>query len=398
MVALLLIGGVVVVFAAGWSTARALTPDAQPPPPTPVGHGPVESVYANVLERHPTGVVVANATGEVEYANAAASAQAGTHVGVLVDEAVARHLGVSLEGSSSSETLELHGPPRRVVVVSSEPLPAGRAVAFIDDISDRRRADQARTDFVANVSHELRTPIGALMVLAETLDGEQDPDVIARVVARMQGEGTRAARTIDDLLQLSQIEAGVERDLGPVALSDIVHEAVRRAAELAAVDDITISTLDTGGPVGPAADTAVVNGDRPQLASAVGNLVENAVRYSDPGGVVTVRVRSDGEFGEISVVDEGVGIPQRDLDRVFERFYRVDRARSRDTGGTGLGLSIVRHVANNHDGTVSVESIEGEGSTFVLRLPLVEVPGDANAVGRTAVETNAPNEEHEGVV
>ena len=395
METLLLIGGVVLVFAAGWSMARVLAPDVQPPLPTPVDRGSSDSVYVNVLERHPTGVVVASATGDVEYANAAASADDGTHVGVLVDEAVARHLAVSLDGASSSETLELYGPPARVVVVSSEPLPAGRAVAFIDDISDRRRADQARTDFVANVSHELRTPVGALMVLAETLDGEEDPEVIARIVARMQGEGARAARTIDDLLQLSQIEAGAERDLRPVRLSDVINEAVHRAAELAAANDIRLSTLDTAGSGGPIAGAAVVNGDRRQLASAVGNLVENAVKYSDPGQAVTVRLRSDGGFGEISVVDAGVGIPHSDLDRVFERFYRVDRARSRETGGMGLGLSIVRHVANNHDGTVSVESIEGEGSTFLLRLPLVEETDDATAIDDADV--NTPNDAHEGV-
>jgi two-component system sensor histidine kinase SenX3 len=224
------------------------------------------------------------------------------------------------------------------------------------------------------------------MVLAETLDGEDDPDVMCRIVARMQGEGERASRTIEDLLQLSQIEAGVERDVGPVRLSDVVNDAVGRSTELAAANDITISTLDPVGPEGPVAEQCLVNGDRPQLASAIGNLVENAVKYSDPGGVVQIRVRRNGGFGEISVVDDGVGIPRRDLDRVFERFYRVDRARSRETGGTGLGLSIVRHVAGNHHGTVSVESIEGEGSTFVLRLPLVEADGAGIASGADVID------------
>ncbi len=371
MLELLVVGGAVVVFAAGWMIGRSVAPIADVFTAAPVEAEFVDSLHADVLERHATGVVVADESGAAVYRNAAALALGGTHVGVLVAEAVARHLAIARSGESSAETLELYGPPRRIVVVSSEPLPSGRAVAFIDDISDSRRADQARTDFVANVSHELRTPIGALMVLAETIVGEDDPVVIERVVARMQTEAERAGHTIDDLLELSQIEAAIERDFGAVRLSDVVNDAVSRVTELAEAREITISRLDPVGPDGPVAEQAVVHGDRRQLASAVGNMVENAVKYSDEGDVVQVRVRRQGGDVEIAVTDEGVGIPRRDLDRVFERFYRVDRARSRTTGGTGLGLSIVRHVASNHGGTITVDSIEGEGSTFVLRLPLM---------------------------
>ncbi len=389
---LLVICGAVIAFVAGWSLARAFPP--QGPGIVPPAHTEVPeatSMFTDVLERHATGVVVAGPSCSVVYRNAAAHALGGTHVGVLVDEAVARHILAATQGELSSETIELYGPPKRVIVVSSQPLPSGRAVAFVDDISDRHRADLARTDFVANVSHELRTPIGALTVLAETLVGIDDPDVIERIVTRMQGEADRAARTIDDLLELSQIEGGMQREFGPVRLSDVVRDAVGRVAELAAAGDIELSTLDPVGPDGPIAEQSVVQGDRRQLASAVGNMLENAVKYSDPGDVVQVRVRSDGDDVEISVVDEGAGIPRRDLDRVFERFYRVDRARSRATGGTGLGLSIVRHVASNHGGGISVDSIEGEGSTFVLRLPLL----DAN-YGETDAGTNSENG-HEGV-
>jgi two-component system, OmpR family, sensor histidine kinase SenX3 len=363
------VGGAVVAFLAGWAMGarRAPTPPIIRDEPV----SPVDAVYADVLERHQTGVVVATPSGVIEYRNHAAERLGGTHVGVLIDEAVTKHLRLARDGTPSSETLELFGPPKRVVVVSAQTLPSGRSVAFVDDITDRRRADQVRTDFVANVSHELRTPIGALMVLAETLVDADDPEVISRVVGRMQGEADRASRTIDDLLELSEIEAGSERNLDSVRLADVVSDAVGRAVELAAQHDITISTLDPVDRAGPRAEQLVVTGDRRQLASAVGNVVENAVKYSDPGDVVQVRVRRDGDIGEIAVIDEGVGIPQQDLDRVFERFYRVDRARSRSTGGTGLGLSIVRHVANNHQGTISVESVEGEGTTFVLRLPLV---------------------------
>jgi two-component system sensor histidine kinase SenX3 len=254
-------------------------------------------------------------------------------------------------------------------VISARPLPHGRSVVFVDDISDRRRVEQTRTDFVANISHELKTPVGALSVLAETLVEETDLDTIARVVTRMLAETDRASRTIDDLMELSRIEMGTERSDEPVRIADVIRASVDRVTELAAHSGIMISTLAPVDADGTQADSLHVRGDRRQLVSAVGNLIENAVKYSEPGSSVQVRARRVDDSVEISVTDQGVGIPQRDLDRVFERFYRVDRARSRSTGGTGLGLSIVRHVAGNHGGEVSVTSVEGEGSTFVLRLP-----------------------------
>jgi two-component system sensor histidine kinase SenX3 len=171
-------------------------------------------------------------------------------------------------------------------------------------------------------------------------------------------------------MELSRIEMGAERSDEPVRIADVIRAGVDRVTELAARDGITISSLTTVETDARQADALTVFGDRRQLVSAVGNLIENAVKYSEPGSSVQVRARRVDDWIEISVADQGVGIPQRDLDRVFERFYRVDRARSRTTGGTGLGLAIVRHVASNHGGDVSVTSVEGEGSTFVLRLPI----------------------------
>ena len=390
VIALLSVAGAVVVFVAGWSWARATGPTPAPSPVAPPEPGPTHFEFA--LERQPTGVVIAAPSGTVRYRNPAAQALAGTHVGALIDGAIAQHLTVAARGDRSDEVLDLFGPPRRVVHVVTEPLEDGGAVAFVTDITERRRIDQVRTDFVANVSHELRTPIGALMVLAETLIGTDDPEIMQRVVRRMQGEADRASNTIDDLIELSQIEGASQREFGPVKLSDVVRDAVARVAELAAGNDIKLSSLDPVGPDGPLAEQAVVQGDRRQLASAVGNLLENAVKYSDPGDVVQVRVRHEAEMVEIAVTDEGVGIPRHDLDRVFERFYRVDRARSRTTGGTGLGLSIVRHVASNHGGEISVDSIEGEGSTFLLRLPLLEAQP-----GRGDAPTKSENDHEEGV-
>jgi len=308
-------------------------------------------------------VVVADRGGRVAYRNAAAAAFAGTHAAVLIDAAVDRHLAAARQGTCGQEVVELHGPPKQVVELVSRPLPGGAAVVFLGDITEQRRVDRVRTDFVANISHELKTPIGALAVLAETLADEHDPAVAARLVNRIQAEADRATRTIDDLTELSRIESGAGLTRAPVPLAGVLRAAAERVGELADRRRIGISTL------GEVPDGAVVDGDRAQLESAVGNLVENAVKYSEPGGQVQLRLRRAAPWVEIMVADQGVGIPQRDLDRIFERFYRVDRARSRDTGGTGLGLSIVRHVATNHGGEVTVTSTEGEGSTFVLRLP-----------------------------
>jgi two-component system sensor histidine kinase SenX3 len=215
---------------------------------------------------------------------------------------------------------------------------------------------------VANISHELKTPVGALGVLAETLAGEHDPDVVARLAERMQQEAFRVARTIDDLLQLSQIEAGELPSRDPVPVHLVLAEAVDRTRAAAEMQGVTLH-VDEPSP------RLCVVGDRRQLVSALANLCDNAVKYSDRGGAVRLCARTDGTWVEIDVADEGIGIPGNDLERVFERFYRVDRARSRDTGGTGLGLAIVRHVVQNHEGSVTVRSREGEGSTFTLRLP-----------------------------
>ena len=172
-----------------------------------------------------------------------------------------------------------------------------------------------------------------------------------------------------------------------VELVDIMNDAVGRVSELAARSGIDLATLDTA----EAAEPLRVDGDRRQLASAVGNILENAVKYSERGDVVHVAVRRADDLGEIVVADEGAGIPRQDLDRVFERFYRVDRARSRRTGGTGLGLSIVRHVAQAHGGSISVDSVEGQGATFVLRLPLAIDPDE------TSVQAAEPATEREGI-
>mgnify|MGYP006277907885 CR=1 FL=1 len=328
-------------------------------------------VVGRAIEVLDIGVVVASAAGEIVYRNRVASGMTGAlHADVLVEEAVDVHLRGALDGQTRRQIIELFGPPSRVVSVSATPLEGGGAVATIEDVTERARLDAVRTDFVANISHELKTPVGALAVLAEAMADADEPEVIARLANKMVDEAFRAGRTIDDLLELSRIELGGDavRDVVPVSM--VIAEAVDRARSLAERRGIELLVSD-------AADRLKLLGDRRQLVSAVGNLVENAVKYSEAGGRVEISAHTDGVWIDLRVRDFGFGIPARDLDRIFERFYRVDRARSRETGGTGLGLAIVRHVANNHGGEVKVRSVEGEGSTFDLRIPAA--PGLASA-------------------
>jgi two-component system sensor histidine kinase SenX3 len=329
---------------------------------------PTENIESLLLIRDAVnslsvGVVVVGTDGKVIFRNKLAESVTGViHSDVLVEEVVEQHLSVALSGETKRQVLDLFGPPRKVFAVSATPLAIGGAVAMTEDITERYLVDAVRTDFVANISHELKTPVGALAVLAEALSQEDDLEIIHRLSEKMVDEAIRVGRTIDDLLELSRIEFGGEAVKDEVDAAVILIESISRAAPLAALHSIKIAMAELSTPL-------KVVGDRRQLVSAIGNLVENAVKYSESGSSVEVSARPDGDSVEFAVTDFGLGIPARDLDRVFERFYRVDRARSRDTGGTGLGLAIVRHVANNHGGDVSVTSIEGEGSTFSLKIP-----------------------------
>ena len=359
-----LLGAIVGLGVARWSARRAVasgSPGDHRQEPEPNAEIEVLALLSGAVEQLEIGVLVADESGVVQYRNAAAASFRGTHIGLLLDDHVERAVTAALGGTSHVQTLELQGPPKRWLEMSAAAVPAGGAVVTIRDVGERLRTDAMRTDFVTNISHELKTPVGAVAVLAEALIGETDPVVIHRLSDHLVEEAHRAVRTIDDLLKLSEIESTRPGD-EVVDLASVVNAAIARGRVVDGGRGVEISALDVP-------DGLLVHGDERQLISAVGNLVENAVKYSGNGDVVQVRVRVDGAAVEVMVVDQGVGIPRRDLDRVFERFYRVDRARSRDTGGAGLGLAIVRHVANNHGGDVLVSSEEGEGSTFVLRLP-----------------------------
>ena len=319
----------------------------------------------------PEGVVVCDVDGEIRHRNEAAQVFAGARHGeALAELEMTALLSAALASGPAEKTLELYGPPRRALLIRAQPLFRGEdpigAVAIIEDVSERRRLEAVRRDFVANVSHELKSPVGALGILAETMQGEDDPAVARRFAERMHVEAFRVARIIDDLLDLSRIESEEAPIREPIAVHVVIAQAVERVRQVAEHRGITIDVSEAPRRVS-------VIGDRRQLVSAIHNLLENAIKYSDERSTVEVRARAvaerDATFVEITVRDYGIGIPSRDLERIFERFYRVDRARARDTGGTGLGLAIVRHVATNHRGEVRVSSREGEGSTFTLRLP-----------------------------
>ena len=239
----------------------------------------------------------------------------------------------------------------------------GHVALLVEDVTEVRRVEAVRRDFVANVSHELKTPVGAMALLSEALqDASEDPVAVRRFSGRLQREATRLARLVQELIDLSRLQ-GADPLPAPavVEVDRVLAEAVDRSRTTAAAHGIRLVRAGQRG--------LTVDGSEAQLVTAVGNLLENAVHYSPERTRVTVAARSRDGAVEITVTDEGIGIAEKELERVFERFYRADPARSRATGGTGLGLAIVKHVATNHGGEVSVWSVEGSGSTFTLTLP-----------------------------
>lgn len=237
------------------------------------------------------------------------------------------------------------------------------AVVYLDDQSEQARMEASRRDFVANVSHELKTPVAAMGVLAEALlESTDEPETVRRFGGKIHTESQRLAGMIGELIELSRLQ-GAERlpDLVEVDVDSVVQEAISRHKVAADNADIRI---DTDTPSG-----LRVLGDQPLLVTAVANLISNAIAYSPNGSTVSISRHRRGDAVEIAVTDRGIGIALADQERVFERFFRVDKARSRATGGTGLGLAIVKHVAANHNGSIRLWSRPGTGSTFTLSIP-----------------------------
>ncbi|MGH9019679.1 MAG: ATP-binding protein [Acidimicrobiales bacterium] len=344
-----------------------------------VGESSAEAVrLRRSMDALPIGLVLCDEAGGVLFRNTQAETLMASRYGdALAAQAVTDILAEGWLNGTAEKTIDIYGPPRRTLTIRANVIDDGRrplgVLAVIEDVSERRRLEDVRRDFIANVSHELKTPMGALGLLAETLQFEQDPTVAQRLAGRINTEAFRVNRIIEDLLDLSRIEGEGSPMREPVPVSLFVADAIERIRTAAEQRRVTLDFVE-------AESSLVVIGDRRQLTSAVHALLENAVVYSPEGGKVTIaveraeeRTTDEGEvvgpFARVVIKDQGVGIPTKDLERIFERFYRVDPGRARETGGTGLGLSIVRHVAQNHGGNVLVDSREGDGSTFTLELP-----------------------------
>ncbi|HEX2315641.1 MAG TPA: ATP-binding protein [Thermomonospora sp.] len=333
---------------------------------------------ASVLSVLRSSAVVLNAEDRVLRASSAARAF-GIVSGdrLVVDELLAMARLVRRDGEIRETEIQVR-PSRsraraegRWFAVRVAPLGThGLVLVLAEDLTEMRRVEAIRRDFVANVSHELKTPVGALSLLAETVEGAaDDPEAVRRFSGRMQHEAVRLGNLVQDLMTLSRVQGDEPlAEPRPVALDDVIAEAVDRCQIKAGAKDIEV--VSSGG------DGLKVRGDGELLTVALRNLIDNAVAYSPEHTRVAVATRRpDPDHVEITVTDQGIGIPEADLERIFERFYRVDPARSRQTGGTGLGLAIVKHVTTKHGGQVTVWSKEGSGSTFTLRLPLLRGDG-----------------------
>ncbi len=353
----LLIGGA--AFLAGRATARVR--ETRPRGLT------VADLMAKVVHSSPDGIVVLNGFGDVVLHNARAE-ELGVVRNNRVDdrarraaEMARRHGGVVAVDLSSLEVIKGRQP--QAVHANVKVLTEGFVVVDASDESESVRLEATRRDFVANVSHELKTPVGALALLAEAvLDAADDQEEVRRFSAKIMQEATRLGTLVTELIALSRLQ-GAEKlpELSRVEVDVVIDEAMSRSRLAAESAGIGITTDEPSG--------LEVEGDRTLLVTALSNLLDNAVAYSPPGSPVSVSRKLVDGFVEIAVTDRGIGIAEDQQTRVFERFYRVDKARSRATGGTGLGLAIVKHVANNHGGEVKLWSLPGTGSTFTLRIP-----------------------------
>ncbi|MGQ0668129.1 MAG: ATP-binding protein [Actinomycetota bacterium] len=319
-----------------------------------------------ILSSMEEGILLAAPDGRVRFANPAIEGHLGGRPGTLATltplglrEAARRATQGRIPVQIDVET----GTPARSLRGAALPVGNdGSVLLVLRDVTEAKRLDAVRRDFVANASHELKTPAASIQAAAETIRTAvtDDPGVIPRFAEQLEKEALRLSRIVSDLLDLSRLESG--SDLTEiVSLDELLREEVGRLEEIAADAGVSLNVRTDG--------IQRVRGSARDLSLLVRNLLDNAIRYTRPGGKVDVSLASEDARAVLRVADTGVGIPSRDLPRIFERFYRVDRARSRETGGTGLGLSIVRHIVENHGGTVNVSSALGRGTTLEVRLP-----------------------------
>ncbi len=319
---------------------------------------------AGALERTGVGVVVCDEQGAVVYRNTPAPTASSGPAADAVDEVLRATVGGD---PGAPRTVEVTGPPWRTLRVTGHPLDDGRrvvgAVAIVEDVTEQRRLDVVRRDFLANVTAELRSPVGALGLLAGTIVAEDDAALTRRLAGRLEQDALRVGRIVDDLAELSRLDSQALPTSQVVPVHLLVAQAVQEAC--AAAEGGRSATITVDG----AAGDLVVVGDRRQLVSALRHLVDNAVRFSGDGAAVSVGASCGNGWVDVAVADRGPGIPAGELDRIFESFYRSGPERARTPAGTGLGLAIASRVAGAHGGQVLVASVEGAGSTFTLRIP-----------------------------
>jgi two-component system sensor histidine kinase SenX3 len=331
----------------------------------------VSQMLAHIVSASPVGIVVVDTYRDVVYTNARAR-----ELGLVRDRLLDDRAWLAAERTlATGEDVEVDlSPPKRQIPGRSGLSVRGHvrllteddrrfAVVYVDDQSEHARMEATRRDFVANVSHELKTPVGAMGVLAEALlASADDPDTVRRFAEKTVAESHRLANMVGELIELSRLQGGEPLPgLEAVDVDTVVAEALSRHKVAADNADIAITT--------DAATGYRVLGDQALLVTALANLISNAIAYSPNGSPVSISRRRRGGIVEIAVTDRGIGIARADQERVFERFFRVDKARSRATGGTGLGLAIVKHVAANHNGSIRLWSQPGTGSTFTLSIP-----------------------------
>ena len=357
-----LLTGALAVIAVRYSERQQTSvPPTQPVTPLPSG-------VADVLAVLRSSAIVVDSADEV-INNSPSAAAYGLVRGKELVHSELRHLArqVRRDGVIRESQLELArgplGQARSIMHARVAPLGSSHVLLLVEDHTQARRVEEVRRDFVANVSHELKTPVGGLGLLAEAIqDAKDDPEAVERFASRMQVESHRLAQLVKEIVDLSRLQvADTLHEPRLVDVTAAVHEAIDYSRGGADAKRIDIAEA--------CAPDLKVFGDEALLVTAVRNLIGNAVAYSEPGTRVAVGGRLAGEMVEITVTDQGQGIPTTEQARIFERFYRVDGARSRATGGTGLGLAIVKHICANHGGDVDVWSEEGRGSTFTIRLP-----------------------------
>jgi two-component system, OmpR family, sensor histidine kinase SenX3 len=384
-----LVVGVGIGVLLAWAMLR--TPQAEPSPTFEVAESVVPVGVAEVLAVLPSAGLVVGPHDEVLKATSMARTLGlvrGSRISV--PELLELVRAVRREGDARTVDLQISRGVRMTstyLTARVAPLDESLILVLADDQTAARRIDETRRDFVANISHELKTPIGAIALLAEAVEEAADDSAAVRKFAgRMGIESARLTDLVSQIIELSRLQSDnplVDPEI--VEIDGVLAEAVDRRRMDAERNRITLTVAGISG-------TRVLGSAR-QLEVAVGNLVENAIAYSDPGARVVVaahvQARSDDDYVEITVSDNGIGIPAAEVDRIFERFYRVDYARSRANGGTGLGLAIVKHIAAIHGGEVAVWSQVGQGSTFTIR-----IPAHLHETASTAPESAASAHEH----